>query len=118
MTAANLNQYQVMISKSTQEAEDIHYTVQTGDIFRPFYCFHSSTPVNAITSTTPTYDLTFFNKKSSGMQNLKTIKLAASRHSYLGITADSPFYTTVSTQNCFIMEDGQDIQMGGYNTDK
>ena len=98
-----------MISKGFQNPEDINYTVRTGDIFRPFFCYSSSTPVNQIVSASPTYSLTFYNKKSTGTYNMKTKNLISSQHSYLGVNPDSPYFSAISTQNCFIMEDGQDI---------
>ena len=104
-----------MVSKTFSHPEDINYTVVTGHLFRPFFCLsHTAAVAEIITSKV--IALSFFAKTANGAKNIPWVNLQANQQAYLGILKDSQYYSTISTENCFVMEDGNEIQMGGLGT--
>ena len=62
-------------------------------------------------------NLSFIQTTSSGTTLISSSNLAASAHSSLGIYPGSP-YSSIATENCFVMNGGNEIKMGGLGTSK
>lgn len=63
---AGSNDTQVMVAYDFQSPEEINYSITTSKIMRPMVCFSSSAASNAITSTSPTINLTFYTTSTKG----------------------------------------------------
>ncbi len=116
VTLINYDNYQVMTSQVFQQPSEINYSVKTGDAFRPFLCFNSNSAAVKITQTVPTINLTFYSQTASGKTQIPWVNLQSNKHSYLGVSSDSPYYYNFLTENCFIMKDDYTLNMGGFGT--
>lgn len=61
----NAKNYQTYVQYDFQDGQQINYNLVTGVGFRPFFCVNSFGAYNALSSTTPTIQLTFFANNGS-----------------------------------------------------
>lgn len=91
--------------------------MKTSSLVRPLLCISSSAGANAITSSSPTINLTFYTNSSKGTTTLPWAIPTAAQIAELGIRSDSPYFSNIATSNCFIIRDGKNLEMGGLGTD-
>ena len=79
-----------------EHPQDVKYTLTTGSVFKPFFCFSDAAAMTKFTSNPPTMTFNFVQKNSSGTFNIPSSVLPASAHTSLGIYVGTP-YSTIAT---------------------
>lgn len=106
-----------MMGYDFQSPEEINYSITTGKLVRPMLCLSSTVGANAITSNSPTINLTFYVTSSKGTLSRSWVNPTLEQILELGIQADSPYFNAINRASCFIMLDDQELEMGGLGTD-